>query len=335
MGQIDRIARMELLLDTVLAGNDPDGKRLQTLARYMESGLWLRDFEADEAGLLPKGLKRGVLAEDTLYNLLAENGKDIKKMYYQELLARFVDETLSVYKENVVGIYLHGSLAMGCFNPEKSDLDLLVILDEPPTDAEKLLYLNRILALNESAPEKGIEMSIVQKRYCDPFVYPTPYEFHYSNAHRELANTDKQAYIEKLHGVDPDLAAHFTITRAYGVCLYGLPVDEVFGEVPKADYFDSIRLDIENAAEDVTENPVYVILNLCRVLGYLRDGLILSKLDGGRWGLNHCPDHADVIEAALDAYISDRPAEIDMGKAINFAKETVETIFRESKGDLL
>ena len=117
MGQIARITRMELLLDTVLAGDDPDGKRLQTLARYMESGLWLRDFEADEAGLLPKGFKRGVLAEDTLYNLLAENGKDIKKMYYQELLSRFVDDTVSVYKENVVGIYLHGSLAMGCFNP--------------------------------------------------------------------------------------------------------------------------------------------------------------------------------------------------------------------------
>src|SRR2546428_13430063 len=29
--------------------------------------------------------------------------------------------------EHLIGIYLHGSLAMGCFNPHHSDLDLLVI----------------------------------------------------------------------------------------------------------------------------------------------------------------------------------------------------------------
>ena len=33
---------------------------------------WLSDFEADEAGLLPPDLKRGVLSEDGIYNLLEE-----------------------------------------------------------------------------------------------------------------------------------------------------------------------------------------------------------------------------------------------------------------------
>ena len=27
----------------------------------------------------------------------------------------------------MVGVYLHGSLAMGCFNPDRSDIDLLVV----------------------------------------------------------------------------------------------------------------------------------------------------------------------------------------------------------------
>lgn len=43
------------------------------LQRYMDSGDWRRDFEADEAGRLPANLKRGVLAEDGLWNLLAEH----------------------------------------------------------------------------------------------------------------------------------------------------------------------------------------------------------------------------------------------------------------------
>ncbi len=33
--------------------------------------------------------------------------------------------------ENLIGIYLHGSLPMGCFNAEQSDIDLLVVIAEP------------------------------------------------------------------------------------------------------------------------------------------------------------------------------------------------------------
>ena len=39
------------------------------LSSYYES-LWKEDFEADEKGLIPKDIKRGVLSEDGLYDLL-------------------------------------------------------------------------------------------------------------------------------------------------------------------------------------------------------------------------------------------------------------------------
>ena len=42
----------------------------EALKEYYESGLWLSDYEADERGELPKDLKRGVLSQDGLYNLL-------------------------------------------------------------------------------------------------------------------------------------------------------------------------------------------------------------------------------------------------------------------------
>ena len=47
-------------------------KMLYELTSYYESGQWLKDFEADERGELPKSLKRGVLSEDGVYNLLSE-----------------------------------------------------------------------------------------------------------------------------------------------------------------------------------------------------------------------------------------------------------------------
>ena len=42
------------------------------LEAYYKSPEWKRDFADDEAGRLPKGLKRGVLSEDGIYNLLEE-----------------------------------------------------------------------------------------------------------------------------------------------------------------------------------------------------------------------------------------------------------------------
>ena len=65
---IRRIQRMEEIFDTVQA--DPDHPSLWELVRYYESGQWLRDYELDEQGLLPRDLKRGVLSQDGIYNLL-------------------------------------------------------------------------------------------------------------------------------------------------------------------------------------------------------------------------------------------------------------------------
>lgn len=77
--RIARITQMESILDEVLyaiekhpeaVGEDTAlGEKIETLFNYYEGGLWLQDYEADEAGKLPRDLKRGVLAQDTLYDL--------------------------------------------------------------------------------------------------------------------------------------------------------------------------------------------------------------------------------------------------------------------------
>ncbi len=79
---IERIIKMEFYFDTVqkalelnpdfLKKEAPAGIMLQELTEYYENGQWLADYEADEAGLLPPDLKRGILSEDGIYNLLFE-----------------------------------------------------------------------------------------------------------------------------------------------------------------------------------------------------------------------------------------------------------------------
>ena len=82
MTRIERITHMEGLLDKSteviarleqaledFAALQPD---IAELEAYYTSPQWRKDFEADEAGKLPKDLKRGVLSEDGIYDLLTD-----------------------------------------------------------------------------------------------------------------------------------------------------------------------------------------------------------------------------------------------------------------------
>lgn len=226
---------------------------------------------------------------------------------YRDLLYQFTDMCKNILGGNLTGVYLHGSLAMGCFHPKKSDLDLIVVVKNEVPDETKMHFMEKVICLNERAPEKGIEMSIVREQFCKLFVYPTPFELHFSATHLVWFQKSPEDYIARMKGTDKDLAAHFTIIRHGGKVLYGAPIEAVFGEVPKKDYLDSIWYDVAGAAEDITDDPVYVILNLCRVLGYLQEELILSKKTGGEWGLKHIEEkYRELIAGAVNCYEAGR-----------------------------
>ena len=106
---------------------------------------------------------------------------------YKTLLDRFTEESRNILGENMVGIYLHGSGAMGCFNPAKSDLDLLIVVENTMTDEIKRAYMDMVIRLNEEAPAKGLELSVLRRVACQNFVHPLPFELHFSIAHRLMA----------------------------------------------------------------------------------------------------------------------------------------------------
>lgn len=248
-------------------------------------------------------------------------------MPYQNILDEFVDITRQIMGEKLTGIYLHGSMAMGCFNAKKSDIDLIVIVEDGISDTQKMQFMELVVRLNKQAPAKGLEISIVKREYCNPFAYPTPFELHFSPAHLQWFRDDPQGYIEGMNGVDIDLAAHFSIINHYGIVLYGEAVEKVFAAVPKKDYVDSICADIKNAAEDIADDPVYVILNLCRVLAFLKDGLYLSKEEGGKWAKEHLDlKFSALIEDALECYRTDKNMDVNRNAAEIFVQEMNDMI---------
>ena len=248
-------------------------------------------------------------------------------MPYQSILDEIINKSKEILGENLIGIYLHGSMAMGCFNPDKSDIDLIIVVEDDISDAQKLALMEHIVLLNRQAPRKGLEISVVKRQYCKPFVYPTPFELHFSPMHLKWFQDAPQDYVDKMKGEDIDLAAHFTIIREYGVVLWGEKIEEVFAPVPRENYLASICADVENATDVILKGPVYIILNLCRVLAFVKDGLYLSKEKGGQWGMERLPsEYHSVIEQALQCYSSDKDMLIEKEDAVSFAEKLLQLI---------
>ncbi len=248
-------------------------------------------------------------------------------MLYQNILDEIVDKSKMIFKEDLTGIYLHGSLAMGCFNPSKSDIDLIIVIKNDITDIQKLQFMNHVVELNKIAPGKGIELSIVKKEYCTNFLYPTPFELHFSNAHLQWFVDNPEDYIHKMSGTDKDLAAHFKIIKKYGVVLQGEEINDVFADVPRKEYIDSIWFDVEGAKEDILKEPVYMILNLCRVAAFLKNDLILSKKQGGEWALQNLPaQYHALISEALQSYMLGNEMDLDNLETQRFADYMLQMI---------
>ena len=82
MKQIERIERMERnleratnalrVLNDALDEYEAVQEALHELNSYYGSDTWKQDFSDDEQGRLPKNLKRGILSEDAIWNVLED-----------------------------------------------------------------------------------------------------------------------------------------------------------------------------------------------------------------------------------------------------------------------
>lgn len=237
------------------------------------------------------------------------------------LLDQIQNAYQTILGDNLTGVYIHGSLAFGCFRWDCSDIDFLVVTESEPDLPQKEALIHTLLKLNPAAPQKGFEMSVVLKENCQHFQHPLPYCLHFSNRYIEKAAADLAAYCQTMSGRDPDLAAHITVLHAVGQVLCGPAIEDVFAPVPPAAYLNSLWADVENAENDIFDHPVYTILNLCRVLAYVRGGRILSKEQGGTWGLSHLPDHLrHVVRQARNMYVRGTAEDFDPDELSKFTQ---------------
>lgn len=246
---------------------------------------------------------------------------------YQFILSEIKKGYLSLLNENLVGIYVHGSIAFDCFNWSKSDIDFIVVVKQSLTPNKRREILDFINSLRSISPPKGIEMSVLLLNDCQNFTHPCRYDLHYSEAW--YTTDDKKLNEICLDGekTDPDLAAHLTIIKNCGIVLYGDPIDSVFGEVTREDYIDSLIRDTTHAPDEILNQPMYIVLNLCRIMAYLKDGVILSKEKGADWGSTNLDQYyKPLIDSAALSYTTNHRMHYDKNLAKEFATAMLEQI---------
>ncbi|MNO30525.1 Streptomycin 3''-adenylyltransferase [compost metagenome] len=248
---------------------------------------------------------------------------------FERLTAIFSEEL----EADLAGIYLHGSLAMGCFNPAGSDIDILVVIRTKLPRAGAVRIGRKLLSLSDDMAN-GLEISVVREDVLTPVIYPTPCELHFSDYHRERYRADEDYVCGGYE--DKDLASQIAVAYYRGRTLYGKPLAVHYPPVDHSVYLSSILHDIADAATDILENPMYMTLNLCRVLYYIRVGQISSKREGGEWGIASLPlESRELVQVFLNQYNGvSEDRQIQSGQLAAFAEYMLDEINRELQVNL-
>jgi streptomycin 3"-adenylyltransferase len=233
-------------------------------------------------------------------------------------------------KNNLIGFYLHGSLTMNCFTIINSDIDFLAVVKQKLTTPQKKTIIDYLLGIDNGEAVAPPEMSIVTQNSLKNLAYPPPFELHYSSDWQDRYRSGKVDWAEQRY--DADLVMHYLAISKRGICFYGKPIKEIFPEIPREMCIASIINDLNWMSERSEPLRIsYIVLNPCRALAFLNEGIFLSKKEGGEWALSHLPpEFSKLINGALIDYQTGTtiypPEAYSLKIFMNFTKKEIERL---------
>jgi hypothetical protein len=202
-----------------------------------------------------------------------------------------VRSVLLNFGSDLVGVYVHGSAALGGFQPTSSDVDMLaVVAAAAPIERERALG-DAIAATADRCPGIGLEMSVITAATAAT-IGECLFEVHVNTTRGRLIVVPGAD-----HPGDPDLVLHAAVCRAHGLAVSGPPPARVFGEVARPRLLAAMTAELRWALHSA--DTAYAVLNACRALRFADRGVLCSKLDGGAWFLREHPAHPVVTAAVL------------------------------------
>lgn len=202
----------------------------------------------------------------------------------EAMLAALLPGVRAALGDNLTGVYLRGSLALGDFDPVTSDLDYLVVTEQPVSEAEfdALAALHARLAALPNRYADHLEGSYIDRGSLRRF---RPGE----RRHPTLG--PDWAFGRREHG--DEWVLERWILRERGVALVGPPPDTLIEPISADDLCAAVRgaLRTWGALPDAPEwllrrnYQAFAVETMCRALHTLATGELASKPRAVAWAL--------------------------------------------------
>ncbi len=245
------------------------------------------------------------------------------------LLESLLSHLRRIFQENLVGLYLYGSLTAGDFEPESSDIDLLAVTKSTivPEEFDALRAMHQDFARANPEWEDRIDAVYVPVTILRTF------------------RSEKGPFAvispgEPLHMRDEalrDWLQNWYVVREGGVALFGPPAKLIIPLITQDEFVQAIRRYVAELAERVRgdqprKSQAYIILSMCRALHVHREGEQASKRQAALWAQKELPEWSRLIQSALTWRQAWREEQVDHAatsaetvRFVNFVRDEILT----------
>jgi hypothetical protein len=253
--------------------------------------------------------------------MTAQTPPEREALYLKELAARLH----AVAGEELVGVYVGGSVALGAYDAGRSDLDVAAVVRFAAPRKLKNAIVDAIRHESLPCPARGLEFVLYRLgATCEPST-DAGFELNLNTG----AGMDFRADLEPGENESHWFPIDRSILSQHGIALAGPPADEVFAEIPRPllgpVVLQSLRWHVRTtgARDDA-------VLNACRALRFAIEGVWSSKPAAAAWVLER-RDAPQIVRRALAArHGGERLDPDDVGR---FLHDTLAEIERPPSGE--
>lgn len=207
----------------------------------------------------------------------------------QPVLAAYIALIHDALPGFLVGLYLHGSLALGAYDPGLSDIDFIAMTSRrcTVTDIDALRAIHHTLI--QRYPQAQLEGSYLQAQDIGQFADAVP-------PHPYIHDGIFQA--SGYHDIN---AVTWWILKHHGIAVSGPPPDQFNIEVDWSDLMAKMQHNLNSYWASFTTKPQrmawlltdygiqWTVLGVLRLFYAFREQAITSKTGAGSYGLVHLP----------------------------------------------
>jgi hypothetical protein len=231
--------------------------------------------------------------------------------YVNEVLADLLQRAREILGEQFVGMYLYGSLAGGDFNPDRSDIDFVIVTRDllPQTAVDNLEQMHKELAESGSKWAGKLEGQYI----------PLQELRRYNPEGPQLPTINEGRFYLAGQGQDWVIQRH--VLRERETIVAGPSIRDHIEPVSADDMRDAVTAVLHDWWAPIAADPewldgrpdylAFAVQTMCRVLYTLAHGTAVSKTEAARWAIEALDDEwRDMIQAA-DAWPGSPPPALD------------------------